>query len=80
MDVMVVIKSIFMRLTNYKNELGNNTDIMHLTCKCAQRTLCATYSTYALLKADSAGQNVHKLVHDVVPQKRYVVQGTYLFE
>ena len=38
-----------------------------------------TYSTYLLLQADSACKNVHKLVHDVVPQKRYVMQGTYLF-
>ena len=32
------------------------------------------YSTYVLLQADSACRNVHKLVHDVVPQKRYVLQ------
>ena len=32
------------------------------------------YSTYVLLQADSACKNVRKLVHDVVPQKRYVVQ------
>ena len=37
------------------------------------------YSTYVLLQADSACKNVHELVHDVVPQKRYVLQGTYLF-
>ena len=57
-----------------------NTDIMHLSCNLARRTVCGTYSTYVLLKADSACENVHKLVHHVVPQKRYVVQGTYLFE
>ena len=37
------------------------------------------YSTYVLLQADSACKNVHGLVHDVVPQKRYVLQGTYHF-
>ena len=57
-----------------------NTDIMHLSCNFARRTFCGTYSTYVLLKADSACKNVHDLVHDVVPQKRYVLQGTYLFE
>ncbi len=37
------------------------------------------YSTDVLLQADSACKNVRKLVHDVVPHKRYVLQGTYLF-
>ncbi len=52
---------------------------MHLSCKCSWWTFLGTYSMYVLLQADSACKNVHKLVHDVVPQKRYVLQGTYLF-
>ncbi len=43
--------------------------IMHLSCKCAWWAYCSTFSTYVLLQADSACKNVHKLVHDVVPQK-----------
>ncbi len=46
-----------------------NTDITHLSFNFARQTFCGTDSTYVLLKADSACQNVHKLVHDVVPQK-----------
>ena len=56
-----------------------NTDIMHLSCNFARRTFCGTYSTYVLLKADSACKNVRNLVHDVVPWKRYVLQGTWSF-
>ena len=56
-----------------------NTDIMHLSCNFARRTFCGTYSTYILLKADSACKNVRNLVHDVVPWKRYVLQGTWSF-
>ena len=33
-----------------------------------------------IMKADSACKNVRNLIHDVVPWKRYVLQGTYLFE
>ena len=32
-----------------------------------------------LPQADSTCRSLHKLVHDVLPQKRYVLQGTYLF-
>ena len=56
-----------------------NTNIMHLSCNFARRTFCGTYSTYVLLKADSACKNVRNLVHDVVPWKRYVLQGTWSF-
>ena len=57
-----------------------NTDIMHLSCICARRTFCGTYSTYVLLQADLACKKVGNLVvHDVVPWTRYVLQGTYLF-
>ncbi len=56
-----------------------NTVTMHLSCKWAWWTFFGMYSTYVLLQADSACKNVHELVHDVVPQKRYVLQGTYLF-
>ena len=55
------------------------TDIMQLSCKHAWQTWSSTYSTYVLLQADSACKNVRNLVHDVVPWKRYVLQGTYLF-
>ena len=56
-----------------------NTNIMHLSCNFARRTFCGTYSTYVLLKADSDCKNVRNLVHDVVPWKRYVLQGTWSF-
>ncbi len=56
-----------------------NTDIMHLSFNFAQQTFCGTYSTYVLLKTDSACKNVHNLVHDVVHQKDMFLQGTYLF-
>ncbi len=56
-----------------------NTFNMHLSCKWTWWAFSGMYSTYVLLQADSACKNVHELVHDVVPQKRYVLQGTYLF-
>ena len=52
---------------------------MHLSCKCSWWTFLGTYSTYVLLQADSACKNVRNLVHDVVPWKRYVLQGTWSF-
>ena len=68
-----------MRLIVYKNELVTNTVIMHLSCKCSWWTFLGTYSRYVLWQADSACKNVRNLVHDVVPWKRYVLQGTWSF-
>ena len=68
-----------MSLIVYKNDLVTNTVIMHLSCKCSWWTFLGTYSTYVLLQADSACKNVRNLVHDVVPWKRYVLQGTWSF-
>ena len=56
-----------------------NTINMHLSCKWTWWAFSSMSSTYVLLQADSACKDVRKLVHDVVLQKRYVLQGTYLF-
>ena len=63
MDVLVVAKLIFMRLTNYKNELETKHSyhafIMQM-CMMIIFVVCFLYASCGTLK-------------------RYVLQGTYLF-
>ncbi len=71
---------VFMRLTNYKNELETKHHyhafimqmcIMNICVVCFLHTSCS--------RLIRPVEMYTKMVRDVVPQKRYVLQGTYPF-